>query len=141
MIYLYLFKNRNGVINLVKEETAYTLIYATVGVNSQEFLGRVHEDEYKKLHPRMVLDSREYRKSLSQGNVELARAMEESNLNGMVSDVEADFSTKVSIFEKSMEAETFRKLIEMAEMVAPDENSNVTTPYGNREAILGAIKR
>jgi len=141
MRYLYLFKNRNGVINLVKDETAYTLIYATVGANSQEFLGRVHEDEYRKLHPRMVLDSREYRQSLTDGNRELARAMEESNLSGLVSDVEADFSTKVNLFEKNMEAETFRKLIEIAEMVAPDEASNVTTPSGNREAILGAIKR
>jgi len=141
MKYLYLFKNKSGVINVTTEETAYVLIYETEESKRQEFLGRVKADQHRTLQPASIRASREYRQALTSGNMELARAIEDSNITGQVSDVEADYYTKVSEFEKKLETEMLEKLVAMAEMVKPDESSNVSVPYGDRSSTLSLLKQ
>ena len=141
MKYLYLFKNKNGVVNITTEETAYVLVYETDENKRQEFLGRVPSGQHRLLQPASIRASREYRQALTTGNTELARAIEDSNITGQVSDVEADYYTKVSEFEKKLENEMIEKLVAMAEMVKPDESSNVHVPYGDRSSTLSLLKQ
>lgn len=141
MKYLYIFKKKSGEIHATTEETAYNLIYETDERNMQEFLGRVDSMEHRKLQPSSIRASREYREALATGNTELARAIEDNNITGLVSDVESDYFTKVAEFEKKLEKEMMQKLADMAEVVKPDEGANVSVPYGDRGATLGMLKQ
>lgn len=141
MKYLYIFKKKNGEIHATTEETAYNLIYETDERNIQEFLGRVDSMEHRKLQPGSIKAAKEYREALKAGNLELARAIEDNNITGLVSDVEADYFTKINLFEKNLEKEMMQKLADMAEMVKPDEGANVSVPYGDRNSTLGMLRQ
>lgn len=141
MKYLYIFKKKNGEFILVEEHIAYEICYEQEKDTRADFLGRILESEFRKVHPQMIRDNKEYRNSLLNGNIELSKAIEDSNLTGGVSDIELDFSSKMNVFGKELEKKMYEELLGKAENVPPDASLNVSTPYGNRGAILGAIKR
>ena len=141
MKYLYIFKKKNGEIHITTEETAYCLIYETDERNMQEFLGRIHENEHRKLQPDYIRANREYREALSTGNTALARAIEDSNISGLMSEIEGDYYAKITAFGKQTESEMMQKLVAIAEMVKPNENSNITVPYGDRNSTIGLLRQ
>lgn len=141
MKYLYIFKKKSGEIHITPEETAYYLIYEADEKSRQEFLGRVNSDEHRKLQPDFIRAAREYRNAVMNGDKELIKAIEDNNITGLVSDIEGDYYSKISIFEKNLDKEILQKLVEISEMIKPDESSNISVPYGDRSSTLGMLRQ
>lgn len=140
MKYLYLFKNKQGIIQICPEQTAYELVYETPDNRKQEYLGRIDESLFRMEHPNLIKASREYREALKSGNQALIKAIEDSNLTGGFSSLEEEYTQKVSIFEKESEQKMMERLAEKADKTPPDSSLNIHVPYGDRNSTISLLK-
>ena len=122
MKYLYIFKQKNGERIAVEEHIAYEICYEQEERTRATFLGRVDESEFRRLHPQMIRDVREYKKELTTPQVLLA--IDDSNISGGVSEIELDFTAKTNIKAKELETKFYDALLEKSDKVMPDSSLN-----------------
>lgn len=140
--FLYIFKKQSGEYLIAQLNTAYNMYYGSniSFIPRMQYMGRVGELEYKKLHRLMVINSKVFRKELLANPV-LIEAMSLGKELQEVMPEEEEYLKLVADFDRVADVELYTELLKTAVMIPPDASFNIITPQGNRDQIVALMPR
>jgi len=140
--FLYVFKKQSGEYLLAQLNTAYSIYYGSniSFMPRLQYMGRIDELAYKRVHRQMVINSKLFRKGLLEDPI-LKEAMALGKELEEVMPEEEEYMKTTQAFDKEADTKMYEELLKEAVMIPPDASYNIVTPQGNRDQIVALMPR